>query len=151
MSEQVDDFLESVERQSEDRSRSLERLFSAADAEKVFSQPFTSGEYTVITAAEVGGGGGFGSGMGFGPGRTGLDHPAGAEEAGASVDSSRLAGAGGGGGGGGGSMGRPVAAIVVGPDGVEVKPLFDLTKIGLAALTAFGGLAVLAVKTLGKR
>ncbi len=44
---------------------------------------------------------------------------------------------GGGIGGGGGSMGRPVAIIIIGPDGVAVKPVFDLTKIALAGITAW--------------
>ena len=59
--------------------------------------------------------------------------------------------AGGGGGGGGGSMGRPVAAIVISRDGVEVKPVLDVTKVSLAALTAFGGMGILALKLLSKR
>ena len=33
-------------------------------------------------------------------------------------------------------MGRPVAIIVIGPDGVTVKPVVDLTKLALAAITA---------------
>jgi uncharacterized spore protein YtfJ len=40
-----------------------------------------------------------------------------------------------GGGGGGGGHGRPVAAIVVTPDDVHVKPILDVTKIALAGLT----------------
>jgi len=34
-------------------------------------------------------------------------------------------------------MGRPVAIIIIGPDGVTVKPVFDLTKIALAGITAW--------------
>jgi uncharacterized spore protein YtfJ len=49
---------------------------------------------------------------------------------------------GGGSAGGGGSSGRPVAVIVVGPDGVQVKPIFDVTKFGLAVLTAWAALLV---------
>jgi hypothetical protein len=45
----------------------------------------------------------------------------------------------------------PAAAIVVGPQGVEVKPVFDVTKVGLAALTAFGAVGMLALKTLKQR
>ena len=30
---------------------------------------------------------------------------------------------------------RPIAAIVVGPEGVTVKPVYDLTKLWLAGLT----------------
>jgi uncharacterized spore protein YtfJ len=46
-------------------------------------------------------------------------------------------------GGGGGSSGRPVAVIVIGPDGVTIKPIFDATKLALAAITTTG--AMLAV------
>jgi uncharacterized spore protein YtfJ len=46
--------------------------------------------------------------------------------------------AGGGGlGGGGGSHGRPVAVIVIGPNGVRVRPVVDVTKIGIAAVTTW--------------
>ena len=37
-------------------------------------------------------------------------------------------------------MGRPVAVIAIGPDGVTVKPVVDVTKIGLAALTTVAAL-----------
>jgi hypothetical protein len=36
-------------------------------------------------------------------------------------------------------MGRPVAIIAIGPDGVTVKPVVDVTKLVLAALTGLGG------------
>jgi len=41
-------------------------------------------------------------------------------------------GAGGGGGGGGAALGRPVAAIEIGPQGVRVEPIVDPTKIAIA-------------------
>jgi uncharacterized spore protein YtfJ len=41
-------------------------------------------------------------------------------------------------GGGGGSSGRPVAIIIIGPDGVTVKPVVDVTKIALASITVCG-------------
>ena len=47
---------------------------------------------------------------------------------------------GGGIGGGGGASGRPVAIIIIGPDGVTVKPVFDITKIALAGITAWGAM-----------
>jgi uncharacterized spore protein YtfJ len=40
-----------------------------------------------------------------------------------------------GGGSGGAARGRPVAAIVITPHGVRVEPVFDPTKVALAALT----------------
>jgi hypothetical protein len=33
-------------------------------------------------------------------------------------------------------MGRPVAIIVIGPNSVTVRPIVDVTKVVLAALTA---------------
>jgi hypothetical protein len=45
-----------------------------------------------------------------------------------------------GGGGGGGSMARPVAVISIGPGGVDVEPVVDVTKLGIAFITALGAL-----------
>ena len=41
---------------------------------------------------------------------------------------------------------RPVAIIAIGPDGVQVKPVVDATKLGLAALAAWGAVALTAFK-----
>jgi uncharacterized spore protein YtfJ len=145
-------FMENVAKESQARLQALEKLVSAADTTKVFGAPVTSGEYTVITAAEVGSGGGFGSGMGFGVpnrGRRKGSEESGAEDKGAAGPLGE--GAGGGGGGGGGSMGRPVAAIVISPDGVEVKPVLDMSKMGLAGIALVGSLGVLALKVLKAR
>ena len=151
MNDGLNEFMQKVASESERRSQTLDKLLSSADSSKVFSEPVTLGAYTVITASEVASGGGFGSGMGFGVPRGRRDAARG--EAGAPEDAAAGAqeGAGGGGGGGGGSMGRPVAAIVVGPEGVEVRPLLDVTKISLAALTAFGAMAALTLRMLAKR
>jgi uncharacterized spore protein YtfJ len=94
------------------------RAMMAAEPNAVFGAPIEQGAYTLITCSEVGGG----LGAGFGGG---------ADETGST---------GSGGGGGGGSFGRPVAVIVVGPNGVEVEPVFDMTKVGIAALAALGAL-----------
>jgi hypothetical protein len=48
-------------------------------------------------------------------------------------------------------MGRPVAVIVVGPDGVEVKPVFDITKLAITALGAFGAAAAVSLRLLSKK
>ena len=93
-----------------------------------------SGTYTVIAAAEVTSGGGFGMGVGLGPASK-AD-----ETAAPTVEATPLEGretGGGGVGGGGGAMGRPVAIIAIGPDGVTIKPVVDVTKIALAGLTAW--------------
>ena len=91
----------------------LKRLFAVAEPGAVYSAPVTVGDQTVITASEVS----IGMGLGFGSG---------------SGSSQEGAGGGGGGGGGGGSMGRPVAVIAIGPQGVRVEPVVDPTKIALA-------------------
>jgi uncharacterized spore protein YtfJ len=111
---------------TEQHGRLVDRIFGAAHASAVYSEPVTAGAYTVITASEVTAGGGFGSGHGISPEPTG--------------------GSGGGSGGGGGSSGRPVAVVVVGPDGVEVKPIFDATKLGLAVLTAWAVMLATALR-----
>jgi uncharacterized spore protein YtfJ len=113
----------------------LEKIYAAASPELVFSSPVEANGYTVITASEVMAGGGFGMGSGSAP--TSVDGAAG--EAGGS-----------GGGGGGGSASRPVAVIVIGPDGVRVKPVVDATKLGLAVLTAWAAVALSAFKLARK-
>jgi uncharacterized spore protein YtfJ len=95
------------------------------------------GDYTVITASEVAAGGGFGFGRGMGSSPA----PNGSPRSSSNGDESKTpeaTGGGGGGGGGGGSTARPVALIVIGPTGVEVRPVVDVTKIALAALTGLG-------------
>jgi|Tabmets5t2r1_1033131.scaffolds.fasta_scaffold55653_2 uncharacterized spore protein YtfJ len=105
----------------------LDKLFAAAQPGAVYGQPVESGTYTVIAAAEVTSGGGFGMGVGLGPASR-------SDETGAPPEGRETGG--GGVGGGGGAMGRPVAIIAVGPDGVTIKPVMDVTKIALAGLTA---------------
>jgi uncharacterized spore protein YtfJ len=115
-------------------SAMLERIFAAAQPGAVFGQPVQSGSYTLITAAEVSSGGGFGAGMGRGPAPkadAGQSPPA---EAAPTPAEQSIGG--GGYGGGGGAMGRPVAVVAIGPDGVTVRPVVDVTKLTLAALTA---------------
>jgi uncharacterized spore protein YtfJ len=118
---------------NEQSSGMLEKLLAAAQPGAVYSQPVAHGDYTVITASEVAAGGGFGFGVGFGA-------PSAAKPG--EVAPEQQANGGGGSGGGGGSAGRPVAVIVIGPTGVEVKPVLDVTKIGLAALTTWGAMLI---------
>jgi uncharacterized spore protein YtfJ len=118
----------------------LDKVFIAAQPGAVFGAPVVSGEYTVITASEVGAGGGFGSGRG-----TGTSVAARSTENGAPVR-----GEGRGIGGGGGASGRPIAAIVIGPDGVTVKPIVDLTRIALAGITAWGAMLAIYFKLRAK-
>jgi GTPase len=37
-------------------------------------------------------------------------------------------------------MGRPVAIITIGPDGVRVKPVVDVTKVALAGLAVWASM-----------
>lgn len=117
--------------------RTLDKIFSAAAPGAAFSPPVVSHNYTVITACEVSSGGGVGYGGGTAPAQE-KDEQA----AGKPVMTSGM-----GGGGGGGAMTRPVAAIIIGPDGVRVEPVVDVTKLGLAGIALvvsffgiFGGL-----------
>ena len=116
----------------------VEKIYSAAQPGAVYGEPVKSGDYTVITASEVVAGGGFGSGSGFGPQEKNADEK--------SSQAPQISSGGGGIGGGGSSRGRPVAIIVIGPEGVTVKPVFDLTKIILASITTWGTMFMLIRK-----
>jgi uncharacterized spore protein YtfJ len=100
----------------------MERLIASADVSKVYTAPITHGDRLLIPAAEVVAVAGFGMGSGTG-------------DMGARAGSARR---GGGGGGGGRTLARSVAVIVSSPEGVEIRPVLDLSKIALAALTAAG-------------
>lgn len=107
----------------------VSKLFAPVAPGAVFGAPVVSGEYAIITASEVGASGGFGSGWGRG------NRPAPSSSTGTTPAGS------GGGGGGGGSHARPVAAIVIGPNGVTVRPIVDVTKLALTGLAAVGAVA----------
>ena len=115
------------------------KLFDVAQPAAVYAEPLKVGDHTVITASEVSVGMGFGSGLGGGSGRAGGKHklredePEGEQEGEGS-------GIGGGGGGGGGSVARPVAVISIGPEGVQVEPVVDPTKIAIAFFTTLGSM-----------
>jgi uncharacterized spore protein YtfJ len=114
-----------------------DKIYAAAQPSAVFSAPVVSGPYTIITASEVAAAGGFGFGTGSGS----------RQASGEALPSGQPAPiANGGGGGGGGSTGRAVAAIVIGPDGVKVQPIVDVTKVGLAAIGAWLSIALLLVR-----
>ncbi len=122
-----------------DAAAVVEKLFEVAQPGAVYGEPVTAGEYTVITASEVGVGMGYGFGGGTG---TSTEAASTEEEGDAGEVEEADAGAGGGGGGGGFSGSRPVAAISIGPEGVEVQPVVDVTKIALAFITALGAMFV---------
>jgi uncharacterized spore protein YtfJ len=123
--------------------QTLELFFETADVGRVYGEPVQHGETIIIPAAEVLTGVGFGLGYGAGSAQ-GEGAPSGAPE-GQGMESGPErgsgSGSGGGGGGGGRTLSRPVAVIVASPDGVQVQPVVDPTKIALAALTAFGFMA----------
>jgi uncharacterized spore protein YtfJ len=95
----------------------ITKLGETASAGSVFGQPVQNGDVIVIPCAEVVAGMGAGGGEG--------------ESQEEDED-----GVGSGGGGGGYGKGRPVAAIIIRRDSVEVRPVIDITTIALAALTA---------------
>jgi uncharacterized spore protein YtfJ len=97
----------------------IDDMLQVASVEAAYGAPIQHGDTVVIPAAEVTAVMGFGMGMGRGADAKGESE-----------------GAGSGGGGGGTSFSRPVAVIVSGPEGVRIEPVFDLTKIALAALSA---------------
>jgi len=108
------------EPRSPDLTPQLTAVFGAAEPGTIFSKPETVGDGLVFTASAWERAGGFGFGSGYG-----------------SADGDASAGSGG--GGGGASQGRPVAVIRVSPDGIQVKPVLDFTKIGITVVMAFVG------------
>ena len=138
------DFFVSSVKSQEEGLNLMRRLVEVAQASTVFSEPITSGDYTVITAAEVS------AGLGFGFGEGGSPQPDDDETAGEGESQDKESGVGVAGGGGGGSMGRPVAAITIGPHGVEVQPVVDPTKIALAFFTMLGSIFMLRSKMRAK-
>ncbi|MFN2155300.1 MAG: hypothetical protein ACK2UX_08700 [Anaerolineae bacterium] len=124
----------------EDAAALVARLSDAAQPSAVFGEPVTSGDRTVITACEVTMGLGFGYGMGSAGGK-----PSG-EEGGEGEKGPPMPAVSGGGGGGGNATARPVAVIHVGPEGVDVEPVVDVTKISLAFFTMLGSIFLMARK-----
>ena len=108
------------EPRSPDLTPQLTAVFGEAEPGTIFSKPETVGDGLVFTASAWERAGGFGFGSGYG-----------------SADGDASAGSGG--GGGGASQGRPVAVIRVSPDGIQVKPVLDFTKIGITVVMAFVG------------
>ncbi len=141
MSEKFEDIVVTAVKTQEQSKEVVEKLFAVARPEAVYSEPVTAGEYTVITASEVSVGMGFGYGVGGG---SASEPTEGETESADEPDSGEGAsGFGSGGGGGGFSMGRPVAVISIGPEGVVVEPVRDVTKMGLALLTTAGAMLMM--------
>jgi len=138
MSKEFDKIVATAVKNQEQAAELVEKLFAVAQPGVVYGEPVTVGEHTVITASEVKVGMGFGCGLGAGPaaepgeGETeSKDEP---------QDERAGTGYGGGAGGAGVSGGRPVAVISIGPEGVQVEPVVDATKIALAFFTTLGSM-----------
>ena len=135
MGSTLDEMIHSVDRYQEQGQAWMEKLLVAARPGAVFGEPVTSGSYTIITASEIGAGGGFGlAGGGVSPAATSSEAPG---------EKQQDTGGGSGIGGGGGSAGRPVATIIIGPEGVRVEPVVDVTKIALAVFTTAGAMLLM--------
>jgi uncharacterized spore protein YtfJ len=135
MDETNQGLIATVVKNNEQAGELIGRLFRVADPGVVFSAPVTAGERTIIVASEVVISMGVGFGSGVGP----------TEGGGEST--------GGGGGGGGYSFGRPVATIIIEPQGVRVEPVVDPTKIAIAMFTTLGAMffAWSSMRRLGGR
>jgi uncharacterized spore protein YtfJ len=108
----------------------LEAFIETASVDRVYGEPVSESDFTIIPTAEVVVGLGFAVGFGGGQGP--------AEDDPGRESGEQAAGFGGGGGGGGRTLSRPVAVVVVSPDGVLVEPVVDVTKIAIATITAAG-------------
>jgi uncharacterized spore protein YtfJ len=103
----------------------VEEFLAAADVRVVYGEPVMHEDTMIIPTAEVLCALGFATGSGSGmDSSSNPEHPSG--------------GKGSGGGGGGRILSRPVAVVVASPEGVRVEPVFDITKIALAGITALG-------------
>jgi uncharacterized spore protein YtfJ len=96
----------------------MNKMANVASIHAVFGEPVQRGDTIIIPCAEVSMGGGMG--MGGGPGGS-------AEQKTLSVGM--------GAGAGGGASGRPIAVVVMTPEGVRVQPIIDMTKVALAVFT----------------
>jgi len=137
----------SILKNQESSAAILEKFVETARPASVFASPLSAGDYTIITASEVYAGMGVGFGGGSGPAASEepiSDQPPAEQPAGdGAEDFAPGSGVGYGGGGGGVTLGRPVAVITIGPDGVRVEPIVDATKIAIALFTTIGAMALM--------
>lgn len=117
--------------------KTVEQMFATADVTKVFGKPVKHENVMILPAAEVLWAGGFGAGdFGEAPLQEGEDFGK---------------GGGFGSGGGGRAFARPVAVIIATEEGVRVEPVPDPTKVLMAALTAAGFMAAMAMRMISAR
>ncbi len=106
----------------------------AASIKQVFGEPITNGDRTIIPVATVQHLFGFGWGGG----------PEDLNELGQPMQM------GGGGGGGGSGQARPVALITATPQGVQVEPIMDQTRIALGGMVLAGWTLMQVLGTVRK-
>ena len=121
---------------SESLQKIMDNFVDTASVGTVYGRAVKSGDVTIIPAAEVmvGMGFGFGEGSFSPPEETAEGEPVETQADGETPQQ----GSGMGGGGGGYTFSRPVALVIVSPEGVRVEPVADRTKILMAALTTAG-------------
>ena len=123
----------------------LGEFLQSASVDAVYGTPIQDGDTLIIPAAEVLTVMGFGVGSGRG---TGFSKDTESEE----EESDEISeGSGSGGGGGGRVLARPAAVIISTPEGVRVEPVVDVTKLGLAALTAAGFMVGMLLRMMNPR
>ena len=99
-------------------ARNLDAIFGEVDPDKIFSTLERTDDRVVLGVSTLERAGGFGFGGGEGPDQEG----------------------GGGGGGGGVGQARPIAIIEITSSGVQIFPVVDYSKLGLAALAVLAAI-----------
>lgn len=123
----------------------LGEFLQSASVDAVYGTPIQDGDTLIIPAAEVLTVMGFGVGSGRG---TGYSKETDSDE---EQSDEMSEGSGSGGGGGGRVLARPAAVIISTPEGVRVEPVVDVTKLGLAALTAAGFMVGMLLRMMNPR
>ena len=151
MSDEMKEVMDSTTASWSTTASVIEKLFSVTQPGAVFSEPVNVDGRTIITTSEVMVGMGVGYGIGAGS-ATGEgteeeeDDNDDDQEAEAEAEMTSGEGYGGGGGGRGFSTGRPVAAIIIEPEGVRIEPIVDVTKISLAFFTVLGSIFLMGFR-----
>jgi uncharacterized spore protein YtfJ len=114
------------------------KLLGTSGASVVYGRPIKQGEVTIIPAAEVVAGVGFGSGFGYGLTSEDDDMPSNLGGGERAVGAGR-------------TFSRPVAVVIISPEGVRVEPVRDRTKVLLAALTAGGFMAATLLRMISPK
>jgi uncharacterized spore protein YtfJ len=152
MSDEMKEVMDSTTASWSTTASVIEKLFSVTQPGAVFSEPVTVEGRTIITTSEVmigmGVGYGIGAGSATGEGTEEEEEEEDGDDQEAEAESEMASGEGYGGGGGGGgfSTGRPVAAIIIEPEGVRIEPIVDVTKISLAFFTVLGSIFLMGFR-----